>query len=31
MNNQDFWNITSMLKEFFCIFEAPIGVSEFEF
>ena len=31
MNNQDFWNITSMLKELFSIFEAPIGVSKFEF
>jgi hypothetical protein len=31
MNDQDFWSITSMLKELFCIFEAPLGVSKFEF
>jgi len=27
---QDFWNINFMLKELYCIFEAPLGVLKFE-
>ena len=29
-NNQDFWGLNFMLKELFCIFEAPLDVLKFE-
>jgi len=30
VNSQDFWSINYILKELFCIFEAPLDSLQFE-